>query len=76
MEQVTLNLPFQTSFQISTNRKELVGMLKLKYVKYVTTTAAENAKHISAFKNDGIYQVAFSPSTAPLWSIAAKHICF
>lgn len=59
MEQVTLNLPFQTSFQISTNSKELVGMLKLKYGKYVTTTAAENAKHISAFKKDGVYQVAF-----------------
>ena len=63
MKQVTLDLPFQTSFQISTNCGELVGLLKLKYGKYVTASVAEHAKPILALKKDGVYQVSYEDLT-------------
>lgn len=59
MINLTIGLPFQTAFHITTDCEELIGFLKLKYGKYVSSSKSINAKKIIVLKNGDLYHVEF-----------------
>ena len=64
MECVIIKPPFQTSFKIITNCKDLIRLLRLKYGKYlIASTSSNYEKSIMAVKKDGIYQVEYANTT-------------